>query len=281
MSIIAVTPLAAGSALRVFLLPPASARLWRVLRKQTDDFVDQDDAAALRVYQGTERAPLDAQYLNDGTTYYYRAYYWDGSAWSASNSAYGVPAASFEDASTDVPSVVRDRLEYGFAAEVAAQRLQPGAGLIRVLNAPPLYEDTGWPVVTVHLQSEGSSVRGLGELVDADDLDELAGDFAETEGWLAKVQLTITAWSLNPDERKELRKALRRIIVANLGIFDDAGMVQIDVQLQDMDAVGGEFPAPVYQVMCTLSCLAPVRVITRRDPAILDVTTTIVEGSTP
>lgn len=278
MSITAASSLAVGNAVRVFLAPPATARLWRLLRKETDDISSEIDPAAVKVYEGTERTPLDYRLLANGTTYYYRVFYWDGSAWTGSASKSAVPAATYADASTDVPSLVRDRLDDGLAAEVAAGRLSPDAGYIKVLNAPPQSEDVNLPVVTVHLESEAPFARGLGEMVEAGEFDALSGEWEETEGWLARVQLSIVGWSLNPDERKELRKALRRLIVANLSVFDEVGMAQIEMQQQDVDALSGEYPAPVYQVMCSFSCLAPVRVITSRDPAIADVTQTIVEG---
>lgn len=281
-----VVPLAVGNALRLFLQPPAGALYWRVLRKGADTFTGESDPDAVRVYQGTQSVVLDAgnQQLGqavypllNGNTYYYRAYYWDGSAWISSSTVGAAPAAAYADASTDVLTVVRDRLDCGLQTEVAAGVLFPDSGGIPVLIAPPMWEDARWPMVTVHLQSEAPSARGLGEMVEPDELDETGTEWNGTEGWLAKVQLTIVGWTQNPDERIALRKSLRRLIVANLSVFDAAGMVQIEFQQQDMDPLT-EYPAPVYQVMCTLTCLAPVRVITARDAAIADVTTTIVEG---
>lgn len=277
MTITSVVPLAVGNALRVFLQPPADAILWRILRKETNDIANEADPAARRIYEGDDKSALDSQVLVNGTTYYFRAFYWNGTVWSGTTSVSAVPAASYADASTDVLSVVRDRLDYGLQVEVARGVLIPESGGIVVLNAPPLWEEIRWPLVTVHLQSEARFVSGLGEMIDADDFDTLAGDWQGTEGWMAKVTLAICGWSQNPDERVELRKALRRIIVANLPVFDEHGIVNIDPQMQDMDSVSGEYPANVYQSLCTFTCVAPVRVVSRGD-AIADVTSTIVEG---
>lgn len=274
-----VVPLAVGNALRLFVQPPTTARLWRILRKETNDFTGEADPGARKVYEGTEKSVCDWEFLNNGTTYYYRAYYWNGTTWTASATASGAPAATYEDASTDVPSIVRDRLEVGLAAEVARTKLYPESGSVQVLNAPPAWEDILWPLVTVHLQSENRYVSGIGEMTEAGGFDELTSEWKETEGWYAKVTLAVIGWSQNPDERTELRKALRRIIVANLGIFDAAGMAEIDFQQQDMEALGGEFPANVYQSMGTFTCMAPVRVVTSKSVPVADVTSTIIEAT--
>jgi hypothetical protein len=56
------------------------------------------------------------------------------------------------------------------------------------------------------------------------------------------------------------RKALRRIIVANLPVFESFGWMTPNLTMQDDDFVNGEYPAQIYQVMCTFTCVAPVRV---------------------
>jgi len=35
----------------------------------------------------------------------------------------------------------------------------------------------------------------------------------------------------------------------------------VSAQFQDIDAVSGEYPAHIFQVMGTFSCIAPVRVV--------------------
>jgi hypothetical protein len=82
----------------------------------------------------------------------------------------------------------------------------------------------------------------------------------------ADVQIEITAWSLNPDERIELRKAIRRILVANLSIFDAAGMLEIEFSARDADFISGEFAANVFTAVYSFTCQAPVIVTDKVDP---------------
>lgn len=253
-----VQPLSIGNALRLFLEPPAASLEWRILRRGADAFTDENDPGAVAVYQGTERVVLDSQSLQNGVPAFYRAFYWNGSAWVASATASGTANATYEDRSTDALSVVRDRLDAGLQVEVARGTLTPTSGSISVLSAPPVFEDTRWPVVTVHLITESPAERSIGEVYIGDEFDPISGMWTEGEGWLARVQLSVVAWSQNPDERIALRQALRRLIVMNLPVFDDSGMVQIEFSQQDIDAVSGEYPAPVYQTIGTFTCMAPV-----------------------
>lgn len=251
-----IQPVAAGNALRIFLEPPTGARRWRLLRKLSDTFLGEEDT--IRIYEGDDKSILDTAGLVNSTLYYYRAYYFDGVAWTASVTASGTPASSYSDVYADVLSFVRERLDLGLQNEVARGNLLHDDGHIKVLTAPPTSEDTRWPVVTVHLQDESPAERGIAEMIEADD-DLGEEGWNEKEGWLARNQLSIMGWSLNPDERIELRKALRRIVLSNLPIFDYAGMSQIEFSQQDTEDFGS-FGAPVYQVLCTLSCIAPVQV---------------------
>lgn len=270
-----IQPLSVGNSLRVYLSPPAGSVEWRVLRKTSDTFTDQNDPNAFLVYEGSENTVVDYQNLSNDTTYYYRAFYFNGTVWTASATATGVPATTYSDISIDALSIVRDRIDYGLQAEVAKGTIVPPKyGAIEVLTAPPIFEDTRWPVVTVHLQNEGPQVRAIGEMIESDLFDAIAGNWTEHEGWLASVQIAVVAYSLNPDERIELRKALRRIVVANLPVFDSAGMVQIEFSQQDTEDFQA-YNAPVYFSMGTLTCLAPVRVTDQVAP-ITDVSLTVI-----
>lgn len=269
-----IQPVAAGNALRVFLAPPADATWWRLLRKVDDTFAGESDPDALLVQEGTDKVILDIAYLMNGTLYYYKPYYRVGDSWVAGPTATATPNAAYEDATTDVLPLVRDRLDLGLQEELRRGSLSHAEGHIKVLTAPPLFEDVVWPLVTVHLQSEAPKERALGEMVGGDWLDPSSGEWTESEGWLAQVQLTIMGWSLNPDERIALRQALRRIVVANLSVFDAAGMVEIEFQQQDTEDFGS-YSAPVYQVLCSFSCEAPV-VVGSKLGSINNVTQTIV-----
>jgi hypothetical protein len=41
-------------------------------------------------------------------------------------------------------------------------------------------------------------------------------------------------------------------------VFDANGMIKVAFSQQDVDAVSGEYPAPVYQSAGTFTCTAPV-----------------------
>lgn len=263
-----VQPLPAGNAIRLFLDPPAGAVAWRILKKSSDTFTDQDDPSAVIVYEGDERVVVDAAYLQNDVKVFYRPFYlMPGGAWQAEPTADGTPSATYEEHTTDVLSFVRDRLEAGLMVEVQRGNLQADLGYVQVYTAPPSLErDLRFPLVTVHLESEGPAERGIGEDISGDEFDTVTDDWLESEGWLSQVQLTLIGWSLNSDERIELRKAIRRVIVSNLPVLDAHGIVQVSLSAQDVDAVNGEFGAPLYQVMNSFSCLAPVRIGTRVAP---------------
>lgn len=264
-----IQPLAVGNALRIFLEVPPAAEKLRLLRKIADTFTGQDDPAAFLA--GNELTPmlLDVTGLVNETPYYYRAYYFQDGVWTATPTVSGTPVSTYDEQGGDVLSLLRDRLDVGLQVEVTRGTLTHEEGRIKVLTAPPIFEDTVWPLVTVHLQNESPSERALGEVVTADAFNEETGEWNEAEGWLAGVQIIVMGWSLNPDERIALRQALRRIVVANLPVFDDAGMVEIQFAQQDTEDFGS-YGVPVYQVLCTFSCTAPVLVGSKAG-AILDV----------
>lgn len=253
-----VYPIPVGNALRLFLEPPMGSLEWRILRKGADTFTGEDDPDAFLAYQGKAKNVLDAEALQNGIQSFYRAYYWNGQTWTASATAQGTANATYQDLGPDVLSVVRDRLDVGIQVEITRGTLVPTSGSIQVLTAPPVFENTTWPVVTVHLLQEAPAERSIGEVIAHDTLDPLTGDILVSEGWLARTQLTIIGWSQNPDERIALRQVLRRLVVANLQVFDASGLVEIEFAQQDIDAVSGEYPAPVYQTAGTFTCMSPV-----------------------
>ncbi len=260
-----IEPLCAGNALRLFLAPPVGAVCWRILKKATDTFTSVDDAEAVVAYEGDASVVVDAQFLQNDVAVFFRPFYRmaDGN-WQAGSTAMGTPTASFEDLSTDVLSLVRERLAASLAVEVQRGTLHvPERGIVQVYTAPPsLEQDLRFPLVTLSLVSEAPAEQGIGEDLPGNHDDDGDG-LHETESWLARVQLSIVGWSLNSDERVELRKAIRRSVLANMPVFSAAGFSLITLQQQDVDALGGEYGAPVYQVINDFSCLAPVRVGTR------------------
>jgi hypothetical protein len=257
--IVMLEPLSVGNAVRVILNPPAGSIYWRVLRNTTGVFPSENDPNSMLVSEGIDPAPVDTASLVNGIQYFYCVFYWSGTAWTAAAPASCIPNAAYQDGSTDAMTVVMNRLAAGLKVEVQRGALSPESGAIQVLSAPPSIQDVRWPVVTVHLLSEAPAERGVGEFLVAATPDlQSSGLWDESEGWLARVQLAVMGWSQNPDERIALRQALRRLIVANLPVFDANGMVEIEFSQQDVDAVSGEYPAAVYQTAGTFTCMAPV-----------------------
>lgn len=263
--------IAIGNALRVFIEPPDGATRWRVLRKGSDTFSGHDDASALVAYEGDLKSFVDSQSLQNDIMAFYRPYYFINGSWEEGATANATPVANYEDLTTDVLSMVRDRIEAGLKVECDRGNFSTELGYIQVYTAPPSVEQNlRFPLVTVHLTDEGPQERGIGEYIGGDEFDSDAFDWSDSEGWLAQVQLSIMGWSYNSDERIELRKALRRIVLANLPVFADSGFDQVNFSQQDVDAVNGEYGPPIYQVLCSFSCTAPVRVGSTVD-AITDV----------
>lgn len=256
-----VQPLHAGNALRVFLDPPANAVRWKLLRKGNSSFGGHDDPTAVLAYEGDENVVLDIESVPNDLMQFYCAFYTsdNGATWSPSNIASGTARADFRDATTDVMSHLRDRIEAGLLVECQRGTFLTELGYIQVYTAPPsLEQGLRFPLVTVHLVGEEPADRGLGELLEADVFDPDSFDWQESEGWLANARVAVVGWSLNSDERVELRKALRRIVIGNLPVFDGLGWTQVAFSQQDEDSINGEYPSPIYQVTGVFSCQAPV-----------------------
>lgn len=263
-----IEPLPIGNALRIYLAPPNGAKIWRVFRNTVDVFAGWNDPNAALIAQTSSPTVTDADPktlanpagLDNGVTYYYHAYYFDGSAWIDDGpSASGVPLPTYADYSVDCLSTIRDRIEAGLAIEVARGALVPGAGgNISVLTAPPIFDQTLFPLVTVHLRMEAPTDRALGEVIEADEMG-IDGNFNEYEGWYANTQIDVMGWALNPDVRIALRKALRRIMVANLRILSSLGFQEPEFSQQDAEDLTS-YSAPVYQTQGMFKCVAPIAV---------------------
>lgn len=273
-----IQPLPIGNALRVFLQPTAGAVIWRVLRKGANTFTGEADPDAVIAYEGDGKIFVDSSFLLNEVMAFYRPYYSvDGVVWTAGATASATPSSTYQDFTTDVLQIVRERVEAGLLVEIERGNLTSEIGYIQVFTAPPSLErDLRFPLVTIHLENESSSgERAIGDNISGDEFDPVGFSWIESEGWLASVRLQFIGWSLNSDERIELRKALRRIIIGNLAVFSDKGFEQIDFEQSDVDAVSGEFGAPMYQVMNNFTCLSPIRV-GGSTPAVSTVTTTII-----
>lgn len=265
-----IKPIPIGDALQVILAPPAGATLSRVLRRTTDAFTGYDDAGAYLVDEGVLHGVTDSTGLVNGTEYFYRDYHLvDGSWVDGGVTLSATPAATYEDASAPVIEVIRERLAAGLAVEVSRGAIAHPTGRVPVMMATPVFEDTKFPIVTIHLDSDQPEQRFIAEQMGDTD------DGYEADGWLGRVNLTIIGWATNADVRAELRRILSRLIIGNLPVFDAAGMSEISNTQQDMEDFS--MAAPLYQIANRFTCLAPreVRAIEFGDPII---NTTITAG---
>ncbi|ECB1886242.1 hypothetical protein EVG80_15465 [Salmonella enterica subsp. enterica serovar Mississippi] len=250
-------PEPSGNAVRLYLQPPSDAVEWRILRD-----TDPNLTTPHPVYTGTDDVLVDTLALENNVLVHYRAEYRlkDGSL-SFSNVSYATPRATYEDYTTDTLELLRDRLEAGLMEEVNRGVLVSDLGYVQVLTAPPsLQNNLAFPLVTLLLENESPAERSIGDLIDDDFYDEDSKEWGDQAGWMADVSISITGWSLNPTERIELRKALRRVLIANFNVFALRGVLLPSFSLTDTDAVSGEFDAPLYLVNGDFKCQAPIRV---------------------
>ncbi len=253
--------------MKLRLAPPAGAAAWRILRKDGDTFTGPDDPGALIAYQGDDLTVIDHQFLRNAVEVFYRPYYLVDGQFVAGESVSGVPAPAYEDQSQDAFDILRERLEAGLKVEVDRGVLRADAGFIQVMTAPPPYDNNlRFPLVSIHLESDAPQERAIGEEFDGIGEDPLTGDFLDGHGWVASVRISVVGWSLNPDERNELRKALRRVVIANFEVFASHGMDQVNFEQTNNELLNGEQGANLYLAEGTFSCIAPVSVATRREP---------------
>ncbi len=264
-----VQSLPAGNAIRLFITPPAGAEAVRVLRRTADTFTGPADAGAFLVGESLDNVVIDTTALVNGQAYFYKPYALVAGSWVAGAAVSGTPNATYQDASAQVVEVVRERLAAGLLVEVKRGALHHELGKIPVLIASPTFEDTKWPVVTIHVAQDAPEHRWLGEMQQSDWFDPDSDEWIGTEGWLSRVQLNIAGWALNADVRAALRKAIKRIVLANLPVFDEHGMYQVGITQQDVDDFQS-YSAPVYQSICQFSCLAR-SAVTSVDSPIVDV----------
>ena len=266
-------PLPVGNALKVIMDPESGSIQWRLMRNQTGVFAGPTDPLSMVIYTGDQATYcVDVFALVNGTEYSYCLYStFDGENWTPSAVFTATPNAIYGDQSVDALTIVRDRMEKGMAVEVLRGTLTPLTKQIPVLNAPPAFEDTRWPMVSVHVTSDGPAERAIGESIGDDDWDPATGMWKEGEGWIANTVLAIVGWSKNADERIAIRKAMRRLVIANLPVFGGLGMSRIDINQSDQDYVSGEYPAPVFSTVCSFSCLAPAY-ITDEVPVVTEIT---------
>lgn len=285
MSISIVEPIIAGNGLRIHLSMPDGADYFRLLKAAGDVFAGPFDLSAASLVTIADQSPaVDVTGLQNGVTVWYKAYYHIEATdtWEASNSATGTPQALYEDDGVDVQSFLRERLELGLREEVDRGNLIADLGYVQVFSAAPAVdENISLPVVTVILESSDPSEYGIGNDISGDVFLEDSDEWLESVGMLERHSINITGWSLNSDERLALRKALRRVLMANWGLMDSLGIILPEATFADNDALNGEFGAPMYMVNCTFRCQAPVIVGRRYGAGDVVTDVTVDDGSGP
>ncbi len=269
-----IQTLPVGNAVRLWLAPSVAPERIRVLRKEVNTFTGWDDPDAMVVMDGLDRAVTDYTGLINGVEVFYMAFYYVSGAWISTLPASATPESTFVPRIVDPIMIVRDRLEQGLLNYVLSGDLQHDRGFIPVLTAAPRVEDVAFPLVTVHSQSDSSDIRALGEEVGAEFFSQADGLWHSLEGTLNQHSLMVVGWSMNADERIALRSAIKGVLLANLPVFDAAGLLQITYSFSDLDDFE-TYEAPVYQAVCTLSCLA-FAAVEASNPPISDVTSTII-----
>lgn len=268
-------PLPIGNAVKVLLAPSADAVKLRLLRKLADDFSGPDDPNAAVISEGLDRLVIDAASLVNGRPYYYRVYSFNGASWTAGETANVTPAASAEFIGPDPLVLVRERMEAGLKVEVSSGRISHANGYVPCLTAPPAFEGTHFPVVTVHLKNGAPAYRGIGEMIGGDYYGD-DGEPMDGEGWEARYQIEIWGWVVNnADLRIALRQAIAKIVIGNLPVFEAAGMAEIEVSQSDLEDFES-YGAPVYQTVCSFTCVAPMLVAAPGGSSIQDVTIDLV-----
>lgn len=291
MEIALLRTLPIGGCVEMSFNVDASVTWLRVLRKTgaNQTFTSAADANSIRIIDAPIRSStetqlmaslLDYSNLENGDTVTYAAYGYIAPTWFASLPQDITITPTADQAGADPLDFLVQRVEAGLKTEVLAQRLKPQSGSIPVYTAPPQTEHTTMPVVTVHLDSDVSSDRALGEHIAPDRYDN-PGDpeslspvdyWEEGEGWLSKWSCSVIGWSVNPDERNSLRKALKRIIQGNLPIFEAEGMIQVDFNQRDSEDFT-TYNVPMYLTTGQLTCLAPALLTGRT--AVIDTIETI------
>lgn len=282
--ILAASPLPVGNAARLYLARPPGVLWQRILRRPDALFAGATDpGASVVVDQSIDDTVLDTVGLINNTPVYYLDFGWNGAAFVAGLAPVMLtPAATYGVDVFDPQTVVRDRLALGLAVEVAAGRLKPAAGKIPVLTSPYALQDAiTFPVVSVNLENESPVERFIGEELFSnygDDIDSVD----DGAGWMRHVRLSVTGVSQNSDERIALRIALRRVVLANLAVFDDAGMTLVTFSQSDTEEFT-EKGVSLFMTVGTFECQA-FAYVTEPAAALITVDTQIlvtVPGSFP
>lgn len=253
-------PLCSGHAIHVVLQPPPGAVSMRLLRRWDAEFIGWDDPEAFLVQSSAPCAGVtDWRGLIDDVPVYYCAYYRVSDQWQASAVVTATPVAQVYLPHPEALDVLRERIEQGLNALVQADVLRHPSGAFSVLTAPPQIEQATFPVVSIQMQSDSPEMQFIGaDVTEAFHQPDGAGVQAFS-GYLSRVQLQVGIMSLNPDERRLLRRAIQEQLVRDVPVLEQAGVQALEMTFND-DEDFVSFDAPLYRSIGHLSCLSMTRV---------------------
>lgn len=249
-----INTIPSGRAISIYLNPPSTAVIWRLLRSLTNNFTDQDGAGL--IYQGEERQITDIAGLENGIAVWYKPFYFDGNIWSTAPAKTITPGISLVDRSVDVQSLVRDRIDYSMNAMIGQGVLSHPNGIIPVLTESPQIESINFPCITVHLQTDIDENRFLGDTFQEDIYEDGSELVTDIEGYYSRVSLEIVIWSQNGDERLAYRKALKTALISNLQVFSAFEIEEPKITFTDTEDFDS-YQFPLYITNCNFNCLAP------------------------
>ncbi len=246
----------AAAAVYLYLDPPSGPSHLRLARRYDDVFPALPSGAGnVEIYAGPlTSGVLDWHEVVPGVPHWYAPYYLTGLTWTRGPARSITPTIQTHAPTRDSLDVIRERVEVGLNALVAAGHLRHPRQHFTVLTAPPVLEDAVFPAVAVHLDQATADQHFIGGFI-GNSVTE-GGQVRTDEGWWARYQVQVEAWSLNPDERRLLRRALRDILVAGRDVLELIGLLELEVSLADSEDFQS-YNAPLYHTVAKLSYLAP------------------------
>jgi len=254
-----VYPLSVGNAIYLSLNAPCAAEEVILLRRWDDDFGElPEDPDAVVVHSGDLIAGLvDWRGLVNGVVVYYRLYALEDGAWTASDVVSATPESSFEGINPDIVDLVRERVQDGLNSLLQRSLIKHPLGKFLVRTAPVPVKDANFPECWIELEQDTSDIRFVGDFLgDGTVTGDTDHPYYSTDGYLSKISIACTIASLNPDERRLLRRVLKSILIANLTVFGMHGADNMDLSFQDDDDFQ-TYNAPMYMVVARISCTYP------------------------
>jgi len=244
----------AGAAVYLYLLPPDAAEL-RLIRRFDDTFpLAPTGAGNIEIYAGLPVCGvIDWHEVLPGVEHFYAPYYRVGDTWTLGAIHSITPSLQTHQPTLDSLDVIRERVEVGLNSLVSQGFLHHPRGQFTVLTAPPVIDDSCFPAVAVRLEQATSDQHFIGGFIGSAIVDDLLN---ETEGWWSRYQVQVESWSLNPDERRLIRRCLRDTLIAGRDVLELTGIMELDASFSDSEDFQ-QYSTPMYLTRASLNYLAP------------------------